>query len=171
MLILIALVCLIGALIIMGALSYIDLKVQLLPNELVMGLACCGFVFHLCTLFYFLSLPEMILGAVIGGGLLYVIRGVANYLYNEDTLGLGDVKLLTAGGIWLGPEAILMAAALGAMAGFFHGLAIAVYTVGKAKVPMQLSKLAVPAGPGFIAGLIIMAIYKFWSLPAIIPTL
>ena len=110
----------------------------------------------------------MLLGALIGGGMLYLIRGIANYCYDEDTLGLGDVKLLAAGGLWLGPENILIAAAVGAFAGFLHGLGVAVYTVGKAKVPMQLSKLSIPAGPGFAAGLILTAIYTFWTFPAML---
>ena len=107
----------------------------------------------------------MALGALIGGGMLFTIRAVANKIYQQDTLGLGDVKLMAAGGLWLGPEAILMAAAIGAFAGFLHGLGIALYTVGKAKVPMQLSKLTIPAGPGFAAGLLVMAIYTFRNLP------
>jgi len=160
-----AIFCIITCLILLAVLSYVDLKDHLLPNELVLGFACCGFVFHLCTLFHYLSLNEMAIGALIGGGMLYLIRGIANYWYDEDTLGLGDVKLLAAGGLWLGPEHILIAAALGAMAGFLHGLGVAVYTVYHAKVPLDLNKLAIPAGPGFIIGLIVTAVYKFQDLP------
>ncbi len=165
MLIFIAIFCVFIGLALLSILSYIDLKEHLLPNELVLGLACCGFVFHLCTLFYYLDLEDMGLGALIGGGMLYVIRGVSNYWYDEDTLGLGDVKLLAAGGLWLGPEFILIAAAVGALAGFFHGLSLAVYVVGKAKVPLDLSRLSIPAGPGFAVGLALTAAYKFRDLP------
>lgn len=168
MLEIIAAICLLGAVILLIVLSYIDLKEHLLPNELVLALACSGFVFHLCTAFTYLSMIDMLAGAVIGGGMLYIIRAVANYYYNEDTLGLGDVKLLAAGGLWLGPEDILIAAAAGAFAGFLHGLSVAVYTVGKAKVPMQLSRLSIPAGPGFAAGLGVTAIYAFWSFPSLL---
>lgn len=165
MLELFALFCILASLILLGALSYIDLKEHLLPNELVLGFACCGFVFHLSTLFHYLSLNDMALGAMIGGGMLYLIRGIANYWYDEDTLGLGDVKLLAAGGLWLGPEHILIAAAIGAMAGFLHGMGLAVYTVYHAKLPLDLNKLAIPAGPGFVIGLILTSTYKFHDLP------
>jgi leader peptidase (prepilin peptidase) / N-methyltransferase len=164
----IAVLCIILALALLAVLSYIDLKIQLLPNEYVLSLACCGFVFHLATMFHYESISNIAIGAFVGGGLLFVIRGAANYWYGEDTLGLGDVKLLAAGGIWLGPEHILIAAAAGALAGFLHGLGVAVYTVGKAKVPMDFSKLSVPAGPGFAVGMIAVAIYKFYYLPAIL---
>lgn len=164
----IALICIIGGIILLGVLSYIDLKIFLLPNELVLGLACCGFVFHLCTLFYYLPLIDMGLGALIGGGLLYTIRGVANVFYEEDALGLGDIKLITAGGLWLGPELILIAITLGAFFGFLHGAGLAAYTFTKAGLSlkdMDLSKLAVPAGPGFAVGLLATAIYAFWTFP------
>lgn len=165
MLEIIAALCLIIALALLAALSYVDLKEHLLPNEMVLAFAICGFIFHLCTVFYYFEIIDIVLGAVIGGGMLYVIRGVANYWYNDDTLGLGDVKLLAAGGLWLGPENILIAAAVGAFAGFLHGLCVAIYTVGKAKVPMQLSRLAIPAGPGFAIGLIATAAYTFQDFP------
>lgn len=168
MLEIIALICIIGGIILLGVLSYIDLKIFLLPNELVLGLACCGFVFHLCTLFHYLPLIDMGLGALIGGGMLYTIRGVANLFYEEDSLGLGDVKLLTAGGLWLGPELILIAVTIGAFAGFLHGAGIAAYSFSKAGLSikdMDLSKLSVPAGPGFAIGLFVTSIYAFWNFP------
>lgn len=168
MLEIIAALCLIGAIILLITLSYIDLKEHLLPNEMVLGLACCGFVFNLCMMFLYTDMIGMALGAIVGGGMLYVIREGANYIYQEDTLGLGDVKLMAAGGMWLGPEHILIAAAVGAFAGFLHGLGVAAYTVSKAKVPMQLSKLSIPAGPGFAVGLVAVAIYKFSNFPELL---
>lgn len=168
MLEILAILCLIGAIALLVVLSYIDLEQGILPNELVLGLAVCGFVFHITTLFEFGSVPDAALGAFIGGGILYVIRGFSNYYYQDDTLGLGDVKLLAAGGLWLGPDHVLIAMAVGAMAGFVHGLGVAVYIVRNAKVPLELSKLSIPAGPGFAVGIVIAAIYKFWEFPAMI---
>lgn len=168
MLEIIAILALIGALALLAVLSYIDLKDGLLPNELVLGLAACGLVFHLCTLFEFLSLQEMALGAFIGGGMLFFIRGIANYYYQEETLGLGDVKLLAAAGLWLGPEYVLIGLTAGALAGFFHGLAVALTTVKNAQVPMDLNRLSVPAGPGFAIGIIGTAIYMLRDLPQVL---
>jgi leader peptidase (prepilin peptidase)/N-methyltransferase len=167
----ISLFCLLSTFALLLALSWIDLKEHILPNELVLALAACGFVFHLTTTFQFVSLIDMGMGAAIGGGMLYTIRLVANYFYKDDTLGLGDVKLMLAGGIWLGSEMILMGITIGAFAGFFHGLGVAVYTVRHAKVPMDLSRMGIPAGPGFAVGLIGAAILKFWSYPLLFYTL
>ncbi len=160
-----SLACILVTLTLLLCLSYIDIKEHILPNEMVLGFAACGFVFHLSTLFHYTTLIDMGVGAIIGGGMLYLIRTVANYFYNDDALGLGDVKLMTAGGIWLGPEMILMGMTIGAFAGFLHGLSIAVYTVYHAKVPMDLSRMGIPAGPGFVLGLIVAGVMKFWSYP------
>lgn len=165
MLLAFAIICLVAALVLLGFLSYIDLKIYLLPNELVLGFAAAGLVFHLCTLFHFVMLHDMALGAFIGGGILFVIRGAANLYYKDDTLGLGDVKLMAAGGLWLGSEHILIALTIGALAGFLHGLAVALYTMRNAKVPMDLGRFAVPAGPGFAIGLVVTAIYLLRTFP------
>ena len=166
MLTIIAISALIGALIILFALSAIDLKVGLLPNEFVLGLLALGFVFHLSTLYTYLSIEQMLLGGFIGAAVLYVIRGLADKFYAEDSLGLGDVKLMGAAGIWLGPYYILIALTAGALAGLAHGIGLALYRTLKTKSKLQLASLSLPAGPGFAIGIIIAALYAFRTFPA-----
>ncbi len=161
MLEIIALLSLIGSLLVLYILSVIDLRDRLLPNELVMGFMCLGLIFHLSTLMHYTGFTDMALGALIGGGILFLIRGVANAFYKEDTLGLGDIKLLGAAGIWLGPEAILIAMTIGAFLGFLHGMMVALRTVSNSKVGMDLTKLAIPAGPGFALGIVITGALYF----------
>lgn len=163
-----AFLCLPGALTVLYVLSVIDLREGLLPNEFVMALGALGLVFHISTLFQYLDSLNMVLGAFVGGGILYVIRGGANAIYKDDTLGLGDVKLMAAAGIWLGPEFILIALTAGAFAGFLHGMGVALYTVSRAKIGINLRKMSIPAGPGFAIGIIGAAIVKFWTLPAVL---
>ncbi|MCD8497634.1 MAG: A24 family peptidase [Alphaproteobacteria bacterium] len=150
-----------GALTLLCALSVIDLKHGLLPNELVLGLACTGVVFHSAFMFHHVNLEDMAIGAFIGGGILFLIREIANRVYQEDTLGLGDVKLMAAGGVWLGPEGILIALTLGALAGFLHGLFAAITSMARAGVKSDLSRFSIPAGPGFAVGLVLAALYQF----------
>lgn len=161
MLEIIGLICVLGALGLLVALSVIDLRHGILPNELVLGLACAGLIFHSCLMFKFLDVQDMAIGALIGGGILFLIREAANRWYDEDTLGLGDVKLMAAGGIWLGPEGILIALTAGALAGFFHGLIVALLAMRRAGVKSDLSRFSIPAGPGFAVGLVAAALYEF----------
>lgn len=164
----IAVLCLLGALILLLALSIVDLRTWLLPNEMVTGFMTCGLIFHLSTVFAFASVIDMALGAFIGGGSLYLIRGVSNMFYRVDTLGLGDVKLLAAAGVWFGPHYILIAMTCGAFAGLLHGLAYVLYIGMKTGTFPGLSRLALPAGPGFAAGIVVTAFVAFEKLPAML---
>ncbi len=159
----IALTCLGGALALLTALSVVDLKTRLLPNEMVAGFAVLGFVFHLTTLAQFVPVMDIFLGGFIGFGTLYLVRAAANHYYKADALGLGDVKLVGAGGLWLGPDAIMLAMSAGAMAGLVHGFVYAVNLAKKTKTAPDFSRLQIPAGPGFAIGLVLVGIYKFWG--------
>jgi len=157
----IALLCLLGALALLLLLAIIDLKTRLLPNEMVLGFATLGIVFHLTTMAAFLSPLDIILGGIIGFSTLYLIRAVANHIYRRDALGLGDVKLIGAAGIWLGPEMVMMAMSVGAMAALLHGVGYAFWHARRTGSPVHFSTLQIPAGPGFAFGIIATSIYAF----------
>jgi prepilin signal peptidase PulO-like enzyme (type II secretory pathway) len=142
----------------------IDLKTRLLPNIYVFPLFMLGLIFHALTAFIYDPPPQLFLGALAGGGLLYGIRAIANRLYQRDTLGLGDVKLMAAAGIWLGIDYIFAALSLGALLGVVHGLIYKVIHKARTGENLPLQKLTIPAGPGFIAGSLIIALIKFcWT--------
>lgn len=158
--------CLVAALLILLRLGIVDLRVRLLPDLWVGGFALLGLVFHTLNSFMLLSPLALALGMGLGGGFLYVIRSVANRIYQQDTLGLGDVKLLGAAGLWLGPHYILLAITLGAFAGLMHGLGLAALHRLRTRQWPAMSHFALPAGPGFITGIVmaffIMAIENNW---------
>ncbi len=157
----IALICLFAAVFLLIVLSVIDLRVRLLPNKLVLPFALLGVLFHIITAWQFLDMTGMLLGALIGFGTLYLIRAVANYVYKQDTLGLGDVKLMGAAGLWLGPDMVMMALSVGAFAGLLHGIAVALHTAYKNKTKPSFSRLQIPAGPGFAIGIVLVGAHMF----------
>ena len=157
-----ALILLIGAAGVLVQLSRIDLRIGLLPNKLVLTFLILGVLFHLITGFAILTPIEMALGVLAGGGFLYGVRAVAKMFYTEDPLGLGDVKLLGAAGVWLGPYSVLVAIVIGALAGIAHGLLIAFLIFRQTKTWPRMNKLSLPAGPGFAAGILITGALKFW---------
>ena len=165
MLDIISLLCLVIAVLLLTALIVIDIKVRLLPNVLVLGLAITGAVFHAAALFTYGNAIDLLIGATLGGGTLYLIRAIANKLYDADTLGLGDVKLMMAGGLWLGSYFITLALIVGAVAGILHGLILIVIVRAQTKEWPSLSRFSLPAGPGFAVGLFILALAKFAGLP------
>ncbi len=155
----IALCLLLAALGILVTLSIIDLRTWLLPDPLNLSLAITGVFFHIVTKFEILPPQQIIFGALLGAGLLYVIRFCGNLYYKEESLGLGDVKLLGAAGIWLGMEGTIIAIVLGAAAGIVHGILLACTIAMKNKTTPSLKRLALPAGPGFCIGIVLAGLW------------
>lgn len=150
--------CAIGLLI---ALSVIDLRHWILPDELNLALGAAGLAFHFFTAYRFIDITGIVLGAAAGAGLLYVIRFIANRHYGRDTLGLGDVKLLGAAGFWLGIDGVLQAVTVGAFAGLIHGVLYAAFVARRDKTRFTIHQLSIPAGPGFAVGIAAIGAYMF----------
>ena len=159
--IILAVIAAITAIFALITMSIIDLRERILPNKLNLLLAVCGIVFHTSLGFALMPPYMMILGALAGGGVLYAIRAVSNHIYGMETLGLGDVKLLAAGGIWLGPQNTMMALSIGALAGLAHGLLYIAYQKIRHREDVAFRGLTIPAGPGFATGLFAVACWHF----------
>lgn len=164
-----ALLCIFLAIALLVLLAVIDFKTFLLPNIYVGPFAVLGIIFHIATDFYYLSLQGMMIGGAAGYGILYLIRMAGNKYYGQDSLGLGDVKLLGASGLWLGLEGVLFAMTIGAFAGLVHGLIYALYRKITTKEPFTITRLIIPAGPGFIVG--ILCIGGWMYQPFVIATI
>lgn len=94
--------------------------------------------------------------------MLLAIKMAADKFYQQDSLGLGDVKLMTAAGLGLGFPNIMLAMSLGAFIGVFHGIALGVWQKRQTGVPTDLGKINVPAGLGLCIGTAIVFIIQFW---------
>lgn len=168
MTILLSIAILAYSLILLLILFWIDLKTRLLPNKYVLQIFISGLIFNALIGFSIIAFIDAIAACILGGGLLLLIREGGNRIYKTETLGLGDVKLIGAAGIWLGTEYIFLAIATGAIFGVFHGIIYAAYLSKKTKQKVSFTHLSIPAGPGFIIGIILCAIIKFHTLiPAI----
>jgi leader peptidase (prepilin peptidase)/N-methyltransferase len=62
-------------------------------------------------------------GIVVGGGMLWLIGIAGSKAYGRDAMGFGDVKLLAAGGGFVGPGGALFALVLGSLVASIAGLA------------------------------------------------
>lgn len=153
-----AVCCILVALWALLWMGWIDLKLWILPDELVILYALPALLFHYAIDWYYGGWLLYILGALVGGGILYTIREAANRFCGMETMGLGDVKLIAAAGLWLGPHAILMALSVGALCGMLHAFGLAVIH------RKPLKGMMLPAGPGFIAGIIIITFWTYKDL-------
>jgi prepilin signal peptidase PulO-like enzyme (type II secretory pathway) len=137
-------------------LAVIDFRTFYLPNIYVYPFAAAGVLFHLASSFAVLTPSQMGLGAITGFGLLYFVRWGGNRYYKQESLGFGDVKLMGAAGLWLGPQGILFAMTLGAFFSLLHGFIFALLTKIKTGGPFTIARLVIPAGPGFIGGILVI---------------
>ncbi len=154
------------SLVILIMLFCVDLKTRLLPNKYVLQFFFAGLAFHIVSGFNQSGIFDLSIATISSMALLLLIRNVGNKIYKLDTLGMGDVKLLGAAGIWLGSEYIFLAITLGALMGVVHGLGVVFYSRIKATDTVTLNNLSIPAGPGFIVGIVICAALKYHTFIA-----
>ena len=141
----------------LAVLIVVDFKERLLPNKYVFPFAALGIVFHVLTDFQFLFWQEVLIGGALGYGLLWLVRAVGSWYYGQEALGLGDVKLMGAAGLWLGPEYLMLSLTVGASLSIVHGV---IYAVIQKK---SLRRLEIPAGPGLIGGIMALVIWMIWE--------
>ncbi len=153
--------CLAGLMIVLAGLSAVDFKVRLLPNQMVLIVAVLGIIFHISTGFLYLSWVGMLAGGAVGFGAFYLIRHLASSYYGQEAMGLGDVKLIGAGGLWLGVEGIVLGVTIGACAGLVQGSILGIHTALKTGSRPDFRRLTIPAGPGFAAGIALVALWRF----------
>jgi leader peptidase (prepilin peptidase)/N-methyltransferase len=120
--------------------SFIDLSHKLVLNVLtfpgiIIGLALSVFL-RLTTV------SQAILGLVLGGGFLWFVGLLGEYLFKKESMGGGDVKLGAMIGVFLGPQVIIAL-----FLAFF--LAIPVVAFGLSTRRLEIGS-ALPFGP-FIA--------------------
>lgn len=139
------------------ALARIDWDRQILPNELNAGLAVSGALLSLAGL----ALPALAAGngqavglplpldALAGGALGYGLLFAAAWGYARATgkegMGGGDIKLLGALGIWVGPVGVPLALFLAAIGGTIIGGGILILRGRSRNVP-------IPFGPFLALG-------------------
>ena len=120
------------------ALTLIDLKKQLLPDNMTLPLLWAGIFFSFFELFT--DLKSSIIGAMAGYLILWSVYHLFKLLTKKEGMGFGDFKLLAALGAWAGfsylPQIILVSSVVGSVAG------ITMLVTGKTK-----QQQPIPFGP------------------------
>ena len=104
------------------ALAFIDLECRLLPDAITLPMLWAGIGFNLAGAF-FTTLPESVLGAMLGYGLLWLVQRTYRLVRGREGLGSGDLKLTAMLGAWLGWTALPGVVFLASLGGVAAGLA------------------------------------------------
>lgn len=68
------------------------------------------------------ALCECLAGMALGGGFLYAVGWMGTKIYKAEAMGFGDVKLIAAGGGFLGTRGVALALVIAVIAAAFVGI-------------------------------------------------
>jgi len=130
----------------MVVLFVIDLQHQILPNEITLPGIVVGLA---CSVFLEPGWRDALIGAVAGGGSLWLLAEAYRRLRHKDGLGFGDVKMLAMIGAFLGWKLMLLTLVFASFTGSFVAIALMLARRAdwQSKLPLGtfLALAAVPA--------------------------
>ena len=133
------------------ALSGIDFRTQLLPDQLTFPLLWLGLLLSLLPMF--VTAPASILAAAIGYLSLWSVYWVFKLLTGKEGMGHGDFNLLAALGAWMGPVALLPIILLWSLIGALVGGTLIALRKHEREIPMPFGPFIAAAGwVWFVAG-------------------
>ena len=92
-----------------------DAREYIIPNEFTLGGLVIGLLFSLAG--GLTSLATAALGAAVGFGVLWLVGTVGTWVFKEDAMGGGDIKMMAMVGSFLGWQGVLLTIFLGAFLG------------------------------------------------------
>lgn len=138
-----------GLLLTLVTLSIIDLRTMRLPDLLTLPLMASGIALNLWWGGIELG-ARSVIGASVGYGVIWLLATYWKRRFGRDGIGLGDAKLLAAGGAWCGP--FLLPLILLVSSGL--GLAVAFLVwLRRGNDSVDLGRLRVPFGPFLAVGI------------------
>lgn len=126
------------------ALSAIDFKTQLLPDQITLPLLWLGLIANINGLFT--DLTSAVLGAIFGYLILWSIYHLFRLLTGKEGMGYGDFKLLAALGAWFGWQLLPITILLSSVAGALIGGALILINKNRQGVPMPFGPFLAIAG-------------------------
>ncbi|MFZ4791770.1 MAG: prepilin peptidase [Candidatus Competibacteraceae bacterium] len=126
------------------AAGVIDLKHQLLPDDLTLPLLWLGLAVALWG--PFADLPSSLIGAMAGYLSLWTVYQAFRLLTGKEGMGHGDFKLLAALGAWTGWQSLVAIVLLSSLVGAVVGLALILFRGRDRGVPMPFGPFLAAAG-------------------------
>lgn len=141
--------------------TFVDLEHRIIPDEISLGGMIAGLIFSFLfpqlhhTSSQVLGLGRSLLGALIGGGSIYAMGMLGDFLFKKESMGGGDVKFLAMVGAFLGWQMALLTFFIAPFFGAVFGVI----------VKLRTKESVIPYGPFLALG---AWISLFWGKDAIL---
>ena len=110
----------------------IDYKLQIIPNRLNLTIFEFGLVFAFLHSFSDVAVSiNMLLGMLAGGGIFLAITLLGGLVYGKEAMGLGDVKLMGALGLYFGLANIVIVSLISFLIGAVLSILLIIYKIKK----------------------------------------
>jgi leader peptidase (prepilin peptidase) / N-methyltransferase len=144
------------------AASGIDMRTQLLPDQLTLPTLWVGLLISVFSVF--VEPKAAILGAAIGYMSLWSVYWLFKLLTGKEGMGFGDFKLLAVMGAWMGPGALLPIILLSSLVGALIGGSLIALRKHEREIPMPFGPYIAMAGwIWFVAGDYLWHAYMHFS--------
>lgn len=133
------------------ALTVIDIKKQLLPDNLTLPLLWMGLIANSMQLHT--DLFSAVYGAIAGYLVLWLVYKTFKTLTGKEGMGYGDFKLLAALGAWMGWQLLPLIILLSSVVGALIGISLIIFRKHERSVPIPFGPyLAIAGWIAFIWG-------------------
>jgi leader peptidase (prepilin peptidase) / N-methyltransferase len=92
-----------------------DARTYIIPDEFTLGGLAIGLALSFAP--GGVSWVQALLGALLGGGLLWLVAIGGEWAFGKEAMGGGDIKMMAMVGAFLGPLGVLLTIFLGALLG------------------------------------------------------
>lgn len=146
---------------VMSVLAYVNQQTVIVPNLLTYPLILLGLLQSL------IAPPgwrDALVGAIGGGGVLYLFAAISFLVSGKEQLGMGIVKLVAAIGAWLGWQLMAVAVVLGSFAGALTALPAS--TRGQREIPVGIHVALAAILASIVGGPLVDWYLTFFDRPA-----
>lgn len=133
----------------------VDLKEQIIPNRLNLLMFEIGLVFVFLHGFSNINIASnMLIGMLAGGGIFLLITLLGGLIAGKEAMGMGDVKLMGALGLYFGLQNIVVISVLAFLIGAIGSI---IYMILKRKS----SDTYIPFGPFIVLSAVVTIFVPF----------
>ena len=133
----------------------VDFKEQIIPNRLNLLMLEIGLIFVFLQGFSNINIAtNMLVGAITGAGIFLIITLIGGLIAGKEAMGMGDVKLMGALGLYFGLQNIIVISVLSFLIG---AIASIIYMIVKRKS----ANTYIPFGPFIVISSVITIFVPF----------